>query len=83
MFPAQEACAAFQVSYSIPNSFANAFHLPSTNAFVFASMTISSGQGRVKPPVGHLRVASISILKDWANAERCYAYNRVDKSEAN
>ncbi len=31
--------------YSISNFLANAFHLLSTNAFVFASITISSGQG--------------------------------------
>src|SRR6202041_3445679 len=50
-------------SYSIPSSFANAFHLPSTNALVFASITISSGQGRGKPSVGHLRVASMPIFE--------------------
>ena len=49
--------------YSTPSSFARAFHLLSTNAFVFASITISSGQGRVKPSVGHLRVASMPILE--------------------
>src|ERR1700693_645921 len=47
-----QECPA-HTSYSSPNSLANAFHLLSTSAFVFASMTISSGQGRVKPSVGH------------------------------
>jgi hypothetical protein len=36
-------------AYAIPNSFASAFHFPSTSARVFASITISSGHGRVKP----------------------------------
>jgi hypothetical protein len=49
--------------YSIPNSFVNAFHFPSTNAFVFASITISSGHGRLKPSVDHFRVASIPIFE--------------------
>ncbi len=49
--------------HSIPNSFASAFHLLSTRDFVLASITISSGQGRVKPSVGHLRVASMPILE--------------------
>ena len=48
---------------SIPNSLARAFHLPSTNALVFASITISSGHGRVKPSVAHFRVASMPILE--------------------
>ena len=48
--------------YEIPNSFASAFHLLSTRDFVFASIRISSGQGRVKPSVGHLRVASMPIF---------------------
>src|SRR6267142_674845 len=46
-------------SYSIPKS----FHFLSTCALVFSSIRISSGQGRVKPSVGHLRVASIPILE--------------------
>lgn len=53
----------FANSYSIPNSFASAFHLPSTSARVLASIVISSGQGRVKPSVDHLRVASIPIFE--------------------
>jgi hypothetical protein len=48
--------------YSIPNSLASAFHFPSTSARVFASITISSGHGRVNPSVDHLRVASIPIF---------------------
>ena len=48
--------------HSIPNSFASAFHFPSTSARVSGSITISSGQGRVKPSVDHLRVASIPIF---------------------
>jgi hypothetical protein len=48
--------------YSIPNSFTSAFHLPSTCARVLESITISSGHGRVKPSVDHLRVASIPIF---------------------
>src|SRR5664279_1386963 len=44
--------------YSNPNS----FHLFVTLAFVASSMRISSGQGRVKPSVGHLRVASTPIF---------------------
>jgi hypothetical protein len=44
--------------YSIPNS----FHIRSTFAFTSADILISAGQGRVKPSVGHLRVASIPIL---------------------
>src|SRR5262249_28695794 len=47
------------ISYSIPNS----FHFLSTSARVFSSIRISSGQGRVKPSAGHLRVASIPILE--------------------
>jgi hypothetical protein len=51
------------VRQASPSSFARAFHLLSTSAFVLASMTISSGQGLVKPSVGHLRVASMPILE--------------------
>ena len=49
-------------NYCIPSSFASAFHLLSTSSFVLASIRISSGQGRVKPSVGHFRVASIPIF---------------------
>ncbi len=49
--------------YSIPSSLASAFHLPSTSSLVFESMTISSGQGREKPSLGHLRVASMPIFE--------------------
>src|SRR5437588_12986636 len=49
--------------HSIPNSLAKAFHFESTSDFVFASMVISSGQGRAKPSVDHLRVASTPILE--------------------
>src|SRR5450759_2990942 len=49
--------------YSMPNSFASAFHLLSTSARVFASITISSGHGRAKPSVDHLRVASMPIFE--------------------
>src|SRR5207245_11376472 len=49
--------------HSIPNSLAKAFHFESTSDFVFASMLISSGQGRAKPSVDHLRVASTPILE--------------------
>lgn len=48
--------------YSIPSSFANAFHLLSTRALVFESMTISSGQGRTNPSLDHFRVASMPIF---------------------
>jgi len=48
---------------TIPSSLASAFHLLSTSAFVFASITISSGQGRVNPSLAHLRVASIPIFE--------------------
>ena len=50
-------------SHSILNSFASDFHLLSTNAFVLQSITILSGQGRVKPSVGHLRVALMPIFE--------------------
>ncbi len=45
--------------YSIPSS----FHFLSTSALVFSSIRISSGQGRVKPSLGHLRVASMPIFE--------------------
>lgn len=54
--------AAGRHAYPIPSSFASAFHLLLTSAFVLASITISSGQGRAKPSAGHLRVASIPIF---------------------
>jgi hypothetical protein len=38
------------------------FHIPSTRAFVFSSIKISSGHGRVNPSVSHFRVASIPIF---------------------
>ncbi len=57
--PSRSSCNHF---YSSPNSLARAFHLRSTSAFVLASITISSGQGRVKPSVGHFLVASIPIF---------------------
>ena len=44
--------------YSSPSS----FHFLSTSALVFSSIRISSGQGRVKPSLGHLRVASMPIF---------------------
>src|SRR6185437_6004004 len=50
-------------TYSIPNSLHSTFHLLSTRALVFASIRISSGQGRVKPSLDHLRVASMPILE--------------------
>ena len=37
-------------------------HIASTFAFVAESMRSISGQGRVKPSAGHLRVASMPIL---------------------
>jgi hypothetical protein len=48
--------------HSNPNSFASFFHLLSTRALVLESMRISSGQGRVKPSLAHLRVASMPIF---------------------
>jgi hypothetical protein len=45
--------------YSIPKS----FHFLSTSALVFSSIRISSGQGRLKPSLGHLRVASMPIFE--------------------
>jgi len=36
-------------AHSIPNSFTSFAHLLSTSVLVLASMTTSSGQGRVKP----------------------------------
>src|SRR3970282_2085765 len=38
-------------------------HFPSTSALMRGSMRSSSGQGRVKPSVGHLRVASTPIFE--------------------
>src|SRR5260370_8337279 len=49
----------YSQSYSIPIS----LHLLSTSALVLASIRISSGQGRLKPSVGHLRVASMPIFE--------------------
>lgn len=49
----------FVEGYSIPSS----FHFLSTSVFVFSSIRISSGHGRVNPSVGHLRVASIPIFE--------------------
>src|ERR1051326_5155777 len=46
-----------------PHSIPSSFHFFSTSALVFSSIRISSGQGRVNPSVGHLRVASIPILE--------------------
>jgi len=40
----------------------SSFHFLSTSALVFSSIWISSGQGRVKPSLGHLRVASMPIF---------------------
>src|SRR5215471_13263886 len=48
---------------SIPISLANTFHLLSTKDFVFSSMRISSGHGRVNPSLDHLRVASTPIFE--------------------
>ena len=58
-FSIGDSITAMKVDYSIPRS----FHFLSTAALVLSSMRISSGQGRVKPSVGHLRVASIPILE--------------------
>ena len=41
----------------------NSFHRFVTCALVFSSMRISSGQGRLKPSLGHLRVASTPIFE--------------------
>ncbi len=41
----------------------NSFHRFVTRSFVSGSIVISSGQGRVKPSLGHLRVASTPILE--------------------
>jgi len=51
------------IRYSNPSSLANAFHFPFTTALVFSSIRISSGQGRVKPSLAHLRVASTPIFE--------------------
>ena len=45
--------------YSMPSS----FHFLSTRALVFSSIRISSGLGRVKPSLDHLRVASMPIFE--------------------
>ena len=45
--------------YSIPKL----FHFLSIMALMFRLMVISSGQGREKPSVDHLRVASMPILE--------------------
>ena len=50
-------------AHSIPNSFTSFAHLLSTSVLVLASMTISSGQGRMKPSLAHLRVASMPIFE--------------------
>ena len=60
---AGEAWGILLGAYSIPISLASVFHLPSTRAFVFSSIRISSGQGRLKPSLGHLRVASMPIFE--------------------
>ena len=39
------------------------FHSSSTFFFTSADISIRPGQGRVKPSVGHLRVASIPIFE--------------------
>jgi hypothetical protein len=51
------ACAYMR--YSRPSS----FHFLSTRALVLSSIRISSGQGRLKPSLGHLRVASMPIFE--------------------
>jgi len=47
------------IAYSRPNS----FHFLFTSALVFSSIRISSGQGRLKPSLAHLRVASMPIFE--------------------
>src|ERR1700731_2448089 len=54
---------SFRGLYSIPSSFASVFHLLFTRDLVFSSIRISSGQGRVKPSLAHLRVASMPIFE--------------------
>src|ERR1017187_10630365 len=49
--------------WPLPHSSPNSFHRFVTCAFVFSSMRISSGHGRVKPSLGHLRVASTPIFE--------------------
>src|SRR5581483_9440723 len=46
----------------LPHPSPNSFHRFVTRALVASSMRISSGQWRVKPSVGHLRVASTPIF---------------------
>jgi hypothetical protein len=58
MPPCTDGAAAPTFTYSGPNS----FHFLSTSALVFSSIWISSGQGRVKPSLGHLLVASMPIF---------------------
>src|SRR4029079_17976581 len=40
----------------------NSFQIPSTLRFTASSMTMSGGQGRWKPSLGHLAVASMPIF---------------------
>src|SRR5579859_1997772 len=49
--------------HSVPYSIPRLFHFLSIIALISGSMMISSGQGREKPSVDHLRVASIPILE--------------------
>src|ERR1700683_1511858 len=53
-----QECPPHTDGQSSPSS----FHFLSTSALVFSSIRISSGQGRVKPSLGHLRVASLAIF---------------------
>lgn len=46
-------------TYSNPNSFQRLV----TRSLISGDILISSGQGRVKPSVGHFRVASMPILE--------------------
>src|SRR6185369_7158952 len=58
-----ESATLGAMSYERPSSFASICHLLSMSALVFASMVISFGQGRPKPSLDHLRVASMPIFE--------------------
>jgi len=52
-----------RASWALDRTCRRSFHFLSTSALVFSSISISSGQGRVKPSLAHLRVASIPIFE--------------------
>src|ERR1035441_2771992 len=63
------------------------FHNSSTRFFTSGDISITPGQGRVKPSVGHLRVASIPIFEpkfgrrlEWSSESTGPSANSMSRS---